>query len=66
MQTFEATSWEMSISLSVDFASDHAAYGKSQFQMYFLETTPMLQDLKSFASEIYDDTVHGFIIKTVP
>ena len=60
-QTFEATSWEMSINFSVDFESDRAANAKTKFQIYYLAQLPSLGDLKTFAHEIYDDTVQGFV-----
>ena len=65
-QTFEATSWEMSINFSVDFESDRAANAKTKFQIYYLAQLPSLGDLKTFAHEIYDDTVQGFVIRTEP
>jgi len=63
---FQATSWEMSIAFTQDFSSDHAAFGKTQFQIYYLEKVPELEDKKQFAAEIYDDSVDGMVIRTVP
>ena len=56
----------MSIAFTQDFSSDHAAFGKTQFQIYYLEKVPELEDKKQFAAEIYDDSVDGMVIRTVP
>ena len=40
LQTFEATSWEMSIDFEMDYSSDMAAYSKSSYQIYFAAHVP--------------------------
>ena len=56
----------MSIDLSIDFTSQLSAFAQTQFQIYFLQNMPSINDgADSFVSELYDKTVNGYVVKTV-
>ena len=48
MQTFEATSWEMSIDFSIDYESEKAAFARADWQIYLLMHPPESIKRKQF------------------
>ena len=65
-QTFQATSWEMSIDFEVDMTSDLAAWGKADWQIHLLSHTPDAVAVKSFdmfGKSLLGDQLQGIVIR---